>query len=138
VSTLTNLESDLGTALAAESISELDASTRTEQLVARSALVASAQIVHAEEIALNSNVTTTLAEVVLRVVQRAAGSTLTQIESAEDLLRAELETLSAHSWWSALSSVRSGPAPEIETEAEPERIGECITFTLRARVALEV
>ena len=138
MSSLSDLESDLETALTAESITPLSASSRTERLVAQSALVGTIQVAHAQEVPMGSNVSVTVAEVLLRVVQRAAGSTLAQIETAEDALRAELETLLAHSWWTDLTSVRSGPPPEIETEAEPERIGECVTFTLRARVALEV
>lgn len=109
--------------------SEPDAGPATGTLTAR------VRVSQTDEVRVGSNLTVRTAEAVVEVWKR--GTNIWALETVEAEINAALESIVALTFWTGIAEVRQTPEPEIEIESEPERIGEVLTFAVRARVALE-
>jgi hypothetical protein len=138
MATVADLKTQLETALAALStaVPVLDSGTLDSQRVERSSYRAMIRIAGVETATAGSNLTVTIATVELDLLHRAAGSTPTDLESAEDALALLVDDVAADSFWTALAAVRSSPV-DVAVESDLERVGEVLRYTIRADCALE-
>ena len=98
---------------------------------------ATVKIAQSELLDAGSNISIRTAEALVQVRRIATTATAADLATLEASINTNLEQLTAASYWSAVTGVRASPLPEIEVEAEPERAGLVISFTIRARIALE-
>ena len=138
MATVADLKSQLETALGALSTAfpVLDSGTLDSQRVERSSYRAMIRISGVETATAGSNLTITIATVELDLLHRAAGSTPTDLEGAEDALALLVDDVAADSFWTALAAVRSSPV-DVAVESDLERVGEVLRYTIRADCALE-
>lgn len=98
---------------------------------------ATIKVVQSELLDAGSNVSIRTAEVVVTVRRLSTSPSAADLATLEAVVNANLEQLTAASYWSDVTGVRASPLPEVEVEAEPERVGLVISFAIRARIALE-
>lgn len=92
------------------------------------------KIAQTDEAVVGSNLRVRTAEVVIEVWER--GTNIWALETIETSINTLLSSIVSVAFWEGIASVRNTPTPELEVESEPERIGEVLTFQVRARVAL--
>ncbi len=135
MATLEQLEDNAKTVLTAASYTVLTSWSTPDAPVVAS--TASVQVADSERITAGSNLYIRTAELLVRVHGLATDTTAAALAASEALVNADLEELTAGSFWQAVTGVRESPLVTVEVEDEPERIGRVISFTLRVSVALE-
>lgn len=93
------------------------------------------RVAWSEELQLGSNGTLRLAEVEVIFARRlAVGQSYQALEQAA---LADMVAATTINTWISLASVRQSPLPEVESEDELAKVGQVVSFSIRARVALE-
>ncbi len=95
------------------------------------------KVTQSETLDAGSNVAIRTVEATVQITALAAGIGSAALATTEALVNGYFEELTAASYWAAVTGVRASPLPETEVDSEPERVGRCITFTIRVRFALE-
>lgn len=132
MSTLADLETDVKAF--AFDLGAVVAPSWADRDVAFGGLRAFVHVTWSEQLELGANRTQRLAEVEVTFANRVtAGSYQSSVTSMLGLL--SLATVVES--WAALGSVRSSPRPEIEAGDKVEKVGQVLTFKVRALVALE-
>lgn len=140
MATIPDLESQIRAELANIGIPAVSGGLRTEQLVTRGSAVSALTFPVVGYIHTVSNVQREIVTVQIEVVNRASGATPAQMETILDAARPDMETITRPEWWTQFAAVDRVDDGEggIEVSAEPERVGEVVTFTVRATIALAI
>jgi len=94
------------------------------------------RVVWTEQTQPGSNQILRLAEVEVTFARRLVG--VESYQTIHQIVQTDLSRATELDRWSNLASVRVSPRPEIDAEREPEKVGQVVVFSIRARVALEV
>tara|TARA_R110000751_G_scaffold5290_1_gene24338 strand:+ start:1105 stop:1527 length:423 start_codon:yes stop_codon:yes gene_type:complete len=115
----------------------LTSGTLEQIRIARSDYAAAVRVASSERLDTGSNQSVTLVSIEVDLMHRAAGSSPAQMGTAEDAHALLLVLVADASFWSGLAAVRSSPLPDISLDGDLTRVGEVLSYTVRAECALE-